>query len=104
MKKLIITGLLMFSGAIHASSRNLSSRCIDEVKSVAEKKFQNLEYGCYGNAVLVEDVNKYTFRVTVEDIGGAQVCSKKIYELKISETHNSCKVVSINRVGGIGGI
>ncbi len=104
MKITLLAALLSLSSfSSFASQTNFSSPCEQAAETASEDKFRNLEYGCYGNAVLVETLNTTTMHVTVNAIGGSGACSNKIYEVKFKESGRSCKIVSVTRLG-MGGI
>lgn len=96
--------ILLLIIASFASTTVFASSCEQAAESAATEKFRNLEYGCYGNARLVEKLNNNTMRVTVDAIGGSGACVQKIYDVKFKDSGRTCSVVSVTRVGGMGGI
>lgn len=97
MKILLIIIVSLASTIVSASD------CEQDAEIAAVEKFRNMEYGCYGNARLVEKLNSTTLRVTVEAIGGARACTQKLYEVKFNDFGRSCSIVSVTRIG-MGGI
>lgn len=95
---LLLTSTLTF-GSISIEASN----CKQAAEAASEDKFRNFEYGCYGSARLVEEINKTTMRVTVEAIGGNGACSQKVYEVKFYDSGRGCSVVSVTRIG-LGGV
>lgn len=96
--------ILLLIIASFASTAVFAASCEVAAESAAIEKFRNLEYGCYGIARLVEKLNSNTMRVTVEPIGGAQACTGKLYDVKFNDSGRTCSIVSVTRVGGMGGI
>lgn len=86
-----------------ASTTVFASGCEHSAEIAAVEKFRNLEFGCYGNASLVEKLNNNTMKVTVDAVGGSQACSQKLYEVKFNDSGRTCSVVSVTRIG-MGGI
>jgi hypothetical protein len=89
--------------ASFASSTVFAANCEIAAESAATEKFRNLEYGCYGNARLVEKLNSNTMRVTVDAIGGTGACTQKLYEVKFKDSGRACSIISVTRIG-LGGI
>jgi hypothetical protein len=97
MKTIITLGLLL------ATSISFASSCEQAADSAATEKFRNLEYGCYGNARLVQKLNSNTMRVTVDAIGGTGACTQKVYDVKFKDSGRACSIISVTRIG-LGGI
>ncbi len=104
MKTTLLAVLMSFAAtASFASTTSIDSSCEQAAEIASTEKFRNLEYGCYGNASLVEKMNSNTMHVTVEAIGGSGSCTRKIYEVKFKDSGRSCTIVSVTRLG-MGGI
>jgi hypothetical protein len=103
MKSTFAATLLLTSTLSWGSTSVFASNCKQAAESAAEDKFRNFEFGCYGRAKLVEEINKTTMRVIVEAIGGNGSCSQKVYEVKFNDSGRSCSIVSVARIG-LGGI
>lgn len=104
MKITLFAALLSLSSfSSFASNTNFSTSCEQAAETASEDKFRNLEYGCYGNAVLVETLNASTMHVTVDAVGGSGACGRKVYEVKYKEAGRSCRIISVTRLG-MGGI
>ena len=102
--KTLFAALLMISTTLSfASTSYFASDCKHAAEAAAEDKFRNPEFGCYGNAILVEVLDKTTMKVTVEAIGGAGRCSKKFYYVKFNDSGRSCRIIDVTRIG-LGGI
>jgi hypothetical protein len=101
MKTCLTVALMVFS--TFASTATFASSCEQAAESAATEKFRNLEYGCYGNARLVEKLNSNTMRVTVDAIGGSGACVQKVYDVKFKDSGRTCNVISVTRIG-MGGI
>ncbi|HXH29296.1 MAG TPA: hypothetical protein VNJ01_00665 [Bacteriovoracaceae bacterium] len=94
--------LLAFGVCLNTSS--FASVCNSAAEVASTEKFTNLQYACYGRATVIANINSYTVRVLVDDIGGQGNCSQKTYDVTFKDTGRGCKVLSIKQVGGIGGI
>jgi hypothetical protein len=100
--KITLLAVLMSFGSF-ASTSTFASNCEQAAEVAATEKFRNLEYGCYGNARLVEKLNNNTMRVTVDAIGGSGSCTQKVYDVKFKDSGRTCSIVSVTRIG-MGGI